>query len=367
MAVPFVDLKEEYLVCKEEIDSNIASVINNCSFIGGSMVADFEKEMAKHQEVSEVAGCANCTEALWLTLVSFGIRQGDEVITTPCTAIPTSEAITLAGANVVFADIEKGGYNISVESIKQKITPKTKAIIPVHLYGMPCDMEAICALAKEKGLVVIEDCAQAQGARLNGTRVGNFGDAACFSFFPSKNLGGFGDGGAMTAKEKAVIDKFRMHSNHGRLSKLEHAVEGVNSRLDAIQAAALLPKIKILDQRNEMRRKAAQSYYRKLGKIPEISLINLSGNVEPIWHIFPIGVDDRDALKEFLGGKKIATGLHYSMSLNLQKAYSYLNTPEGSFPEAEAAFCRELSLPMFPGITELQIDEVCQAISEFYN
>ncbi|MHC4871476.1 MAG: DegT/DnrJ/EryC1/StrS family aminotransferase [Planctomycetota bacterium] len=367
MAVPFVNLKEEYLVCKDEIDANIKAVIENTAFIGGDIVKEFEALSAEHQEVNEVAACGSCTTALWLTLKALGVGEGDEVITTACTAIPTTEAITLAGAKVVFADIAEGSFNISAETIAPVITDKTKAILPVHLYGIPCDMAGIMKLAEDKNLLVLEDCAQAQGARIGNTRVGNFGDAACFSYFPSKNLGGFGDGGAMTAGNSDVVKQFRMIANHGRVSKLEHGIEGVNSRLDAIQAAALLPKLKVLDKRNDMRNSAAKMYAERLAEISDVKYIQPDASVLPIWHIYPILTEKREELQGFLKTRSIASGIHYAMSLNLQEAYSYLDCSEGSLPCAEKAFSRELSLPMFPSITEEQIDEVCSAIREFFN
>jgi len=360
--VPFADLKAETLICREAIDAGLRAVIESHHFIGGEMVAGFEREMALHQGQEEIVACANGTDALWLTLRALGIGPGDEVIVPPCTAMPTAEAVTLAGARVVFADAGPGGFHLDPDRAEAAITPRTRALLPVHLYGVPADLDRLAALARARGLFLVEDCAQAQGARWRGARVGTFGDAACFSFFPSKALGCFGDGGAMTARDPAVRRRQRMLADHGRASKFDHLVEGTNSRLDALQAAVLRAKLPLLDERNALRRRAAAWYAEKLAGLPGVTLPSSPDCAEPVWHVFPIRVADRESLRARLREASIETGLHYPKPLHRQPAYERLGLGEGSLPHAEAAFREELSLPMFPAITEAQVAEVAAAI-----
>lgn len=366
MNVPFMDLARQHAPIRDALHAAACRVIDSCSYIGGEEVKGFEKEMAAWMGVPEVcsAGCA--TSGLFATLKGFGIGPGDEVITTVHTAIATAEAISMAGAQVVFCDLQPGYFNLDPEQIRKKITSRTRALIPVHLYGQPADLETILSLASQHGLKVIEDCAQAQGARYKGKYVGTFGDAAVFSFFPSKNLGGFGDGGAAVAKDPAVLKKIRMFSNHGRDSKYIHEFEGMNSRLDAMQAALLRVCLPHLDKWNAQRRSAARKYNRTLASISEVKVPRELPDTEPIYHVYCIVVPDREDLRKYLKEKGVATGVHYPYSLNMQPAYAALGQGEGSFPNAEHACKHMLSLPMFPGITDEELDYVCDAIHSYF-
>jgi dTDP-4-amino-4,6-dideoxygalactose transaminase len=321
--------------------------------------------MAAWQGAAEVCGVSCATMGLYGTLRAFDIGPGDEVITTVHTAIATAEAVSLTGAQVVFCDIEDGSYNIDPAEIEKKITPKTKALIPVHLYGQPADLDRIAALATEHSLFLIEDCAQAQGARYHGKRVGTFGDAAVFSFFPSKNLGGFGDGGAVTAKDADRMKRIRMFSNHGREKKYWHEFEGINSRLDSLQAALLRQCLPHVDDWNRQRREAAAWYDALLEPVPHVTTPQVLANTDPIYHVYVILVPDRDALEEHLKAEGIGTGVHYPYALNQLPAYAHLNQGAGTFPNAEHACAHMLSLPMFPGIRKDEVDVVCATIKDF--
>jgi dTDP-4-amino-4,6-dideoxygalactose transaminase len=322
--------------------------------------------MAEWMEIAEVCCVSNCTHALYLTLKALGIGDGDEVITVPNTAFPTSEAIRLAGAQVVFADIEPGFYALDPRAAEAAITNKTRAIIPVHLYGIPADMDAFTRLAEKHDIFVIEDVAQAQGAVYKGRRVGTFGRAGCFSFFPSKNLGAFGDGGAVASGDAELIKKVRMLANHGREEKYTHIVHGTNSRLDTIKAGQLSVCLEHLDEWNQERRNAAALYDELLKPYEEIVRPQVPPGCDAIWHVYVIRYSDRDKLAAFLNERGIKTGLHYPRPLHLQPVYEYLGLSPGSLPRAEAA-CREvLSLPMFPKITADEIKAVAVAIGRFF-
>ncbi|MFW5856737.1 MAG: DegT/DnrJ/EryC1/StrS family aminotransferase [Planctomycetota bacterium] len=362
MGVPFVDLGAETQFCRAEIDAALRAVIDASAFIGGDAVRAFAEAMARHQEVEEVVPVGCGTDALQLTLQAFGVGPGDEVITTPCTAMPTAEAVSLTGATPVFADLAPGSWTPGPDEVAACLTPRTRALLPVHLYGIPCDLDAWRALADAHGLVLIEDCAQAQGARWRGGRVGNVGDAACFSFFPGKNLGGFGDGGAMTARDPEVRRRVRMLANHGREGKFDHVLVGTNSRLDAVQAAVLSAKLPHLDARNALRRTAAGWYRECLAGLDGVGLPAVPDPAEPVWHLYPVRVADRDGCRAFLKDRGIATGLHYPKPLHLQGAYANLGLGPGGLPRAEAAFAEELSLPMFPAIRREQVAEVAAAL-----
>lgn len=362
MGVPFVDLAAERDCVGDAIQANLSAAIEGCAFIGGAMVSSFAEEMAAHQGCARVVTTASGTDALTLALRALGVGDGDEVVTTACTAIPTSEAITLAGARVVFADIAPGSYHVTAETLREVVTPRTRVLLPVHLYGIPCDMDAIMGLARERGLFVIEDCAQAQGACWHDCRVGTFGDAACFSFFPSKNLGGFGDGGALVARDPAVAERAWKLANHGRETKHEHVMEGMNSRLDALQAAVLRAKLPVLDERNALRRQVAGWYAELLQGCEGVVLPTVPEPAEPVWHIYPVRVADRHGLRRALQERGIQTGIHYDRALHLQPAYRYLGLGSGSLPQAESAFAEEVSLPLFPSMTRGQVEAVTAAM-----
>jgi dTDP-4-amino-4,6-dideoxygalactose transaminase len=363
--VPFADLGRQFKTVMPEIQAGMASVIDRCAFINGPEVKQFEADMAAWMGMPEVCALSNATMALELTMKAMGIGPGDEVITVPNTAFPTAEAIGLTGAQVVFADIQPGFFNIDPAQVEKKITARTRAIIPVHLFGIPADMDALLAIGKKHAIPIIEDCAQAQGARYKGKYVGTMGAAACFSFFPSKNLGTFGDGGAMTSPDTELVKKVRVLANHGRRDKFHHEVIGTNSRLDTIKAAQLSVCLRRLDAWNADRRRAAALYAELLKDTAHISLTAVPAGCEPIWHVYVIRHKKRDALAAFLQKKDIGTGLHYPLGLHQQPVYAHLGLTPANLPEATAACAEVLSLPMFPFITKEEITAVAQAIQAF--
>jgi dTDP-4-amino-4,6-dideoxygalactose transaminase len=360
--VRFIDIHRWHRAIRPALRRAAVRVLDSGRYIGGDEVKAFEQEMAAWLGAAEVCGTGCGTFALFATLRGFNIGPGDEVITSAHTAIPTAEAITLTGARVVFADIEPGYHTIDPSDIERRITSRTKAIIPVHLYGQAAAMDPILDLARKRGLTVIEDCAQAQGARVKGTRVGLLGDASIFSFFPSKTLGGFGDGGAVVARDPVVMKRIRMFCDHGRESKYDHLFEGINSRLDTIQAALLRVCLPELDGWNDARRQAAGWYDELLAGLPPIVRPRVRPETEPVYHLYVVQAPDREALRKSLAERQIETGIHYPCSLNLLPAYAYLGQGVGSFPRAEEACRHVLSLPLYPGITRAAVSRVCQAI-----
>ncbi len=366
MNIPFVDLKSQYNSIKEEIDQAIAAVISKTAFVGGPFLQSFEEAFAKFCNVKNGIGVANGTDALYIALRTLGIGKGDEVITVANSFIATSEAITSAGAKVVFVDINPKTYNIDTNKIEEKITSKTKAIIPVHLYGQPADMDPILDLAKKYNLKVIEDAAQAHGAVYKGRVIGSMGDMACFSFYPGKNLGAYGDGGAIVTNNDAWTEKARMIANHGRAGKYDHGLEGVNSRLDGIQAAILEAKLKHLPAWSEARRRNAYCYNKYLADTGVVTPVEMD-DVMAVYHLYVVRVQkgSRQKLQEHLQSKGIATGIHYPIALPNLLAYAYLGHKESDFPEATKASQEIVSLPMFPELTEDQIQYIAQAIKEF--
>ena len=365
--VPFVDLKRQYSSLMPEILDKTARAISQCRFIGGEESSRFTQELADWWGVPGAVGVSSGTLGLYAALKSLGIGPGHEVITTVHTAIPTSEAITMTGARVVFCDIDPEKYVLDPDKLPSLITSSTKAVVPVHLYGHPVNMDRLMQVARTNNLYVVEDCAQAQGARFNGKLVGTMGHAAVLSFFPSKNLGTIGDGGAVTAEDPDTLEYIRMFCNHGRKDKYRHEFEGTNCRLDNIKAAMLQAALPHLDRWNMLRREAAQMYQERLKDVQEIILPSEADNCEHVYHLYVILAPDRDHLAQKLREQGIQTGLHYPCSLNLLPAYKHLGLGEGSFPIAEHVCSRVLSLPMFPGITEEEIDKVCQTVKNICN
>jgi dTDP-4-amino-4,6-dideoxygalactose transaminase len=308
----------------------------------------------------------NGTDALFITLKTLGIGEGDEVITVANSFIATSEAITLTGAKVVFVDIDPTTYNIDVNQVEAKINAKTKVIIPVHLYGQPADMDPILALARKHGVKVIEDCAQAHGARYKGRSIGTMGDAATFSFYPGKNLGAYGDGGAIVTNNDEFALKAKMFANHGRVEKYDHAMEGVNSRLDGLQAAILNVKLAHLPQWTEARRRHAYLYNRLLSH-PGVTKPTEIGDVIAVYHLYVIRVkrERRDSLQKHLLAKGISTGIHYPIPLPKLKAYAYLKHTESDFPRATAAAGEIVSLPMYAELDEAKIAFIAEQVNTF--
>jgi dTDP-4-amino-4,6-dideoxygalactose transaminase len=366
MNIAFVDLKAQYASIKEEIDQAIAGVIGKTAFIGGPFLKQFEAEFAAFCKVNHCIGCANGTDALAIALRGLGIGRGDEVITAANSFIATSEAITMAGARVVFVDINPLTYNIDVTKIEEKITAKTKAIIPVHLYGQPADMDPIREIASKHNLKIVGDCAQAHGSLYKGKPIASLADVTCYSFYPGKNLGAYGDGGAMVTDDEALARKMRMIANHGRIDKYDHALEGVNSRLDGLQSAILSVKLKHLGAWTEARRKNAYTYNQALKGSVLITPTELP-DVRAVYHLYVVRVpaEKRAGLQEFLKLNGIETGIHYPIALPYLKAYNYLSHSEKDFPEAQKASREILSLPMFPELTQQQIGFVLGKIREF--
>jgi dTDP-4-amino-4,6-dideoxygalactose transaminase len=364
--VPFVDIRRFHAPIQEALHAAALRVIDSGKFIGGPDLKAFEAEMQASLGGAGVCGVACATSGLFAILKCLGVGPGDEVITTVHTAIATAEAVSLTGAQVVFCDLQPGFFYLDPAQVRQKITPRTKAIIAVHLYGQPADLDALLAISAEHNLPLIEDCAQAQGARYRGRPVGTFGDAGVFSFFPSKTLGGFGDGGAVTARDAKLLRVIRMFSNHGREDKYLHEFEGINSRLDTLQAALLRVCLAQLPEWGRQRRQAAAWYREQLAGLAQVVLPQELPDTEPAYHLFVITVPDREALMAHLKKLGIETGIHYPLALNQQPAYRRLKQGTGAFPRAEEACRTMLSLPLFPGITEAEVKEVSQAIRAFY-
>ncbi|MCX6144073.1 MAG: DegT/DnrJ/EryC1/StrS family aminotransferase [Ignavibacteriales bacterium] len=356
MKIPLVDLKAQYASIKPEIDRAIQHVLEETDFIGGSAVREFEMAFASYCGTRTAVGLANGTDALQLVLLACGIGNGDEVITAVNTFIATSEAISATGARPVFVDNDPHTYTIDARKIEEKITPRTKAIIPVHLYGQPADMDAVNEVAARNGLVVIEDAAQAHGARYKVKTVGNLGRLACFSFYPGKNLGAYGDAGAIATNDEELANKVRMLANHGRLKKYEHEMEGYNSRLDTLQAAILLVKLRHLKEWTERRQYIASRYTQLLSVTKEIVTPARNPDATHVFHLYVVRVQQRERIQQVLKEAGIATGIHYPIPLHQQPAYRHLGLTVGSYPVAERYAGELLSLPMYPELTDDQIE-----------
>lgn len=364
MQIPLVDLKAQYLSIKEEIDEAIQRVLNKCNFIMGDEVKEFEEELASFCSAKYAVGVSSGTDALLLALKAINIQPGDEVITVPNTFIATTEAITMAGGKIKFVDIDEETFNIDTSKIESAITNKTRAILPVHLYGQPANMDPIIDVAKKYNLKVIEDAAQAHGAEYKNKRVGALGDIGIFSFYPGKNLGAYGDAGAVVTNDPDISNKIAMLRNHGRTKKYEHEYEGYNCRLDTLQAAILRVKLKYISSWNEARRNHASSY-RKLLQNTDIILPTEQKDNKHIYHIFAVRVADRDNLLNKLKNEGIGAGIHYPIPLHLQPAYRYLGYKKGDFPITEKCAREIISLPMYPELDEVKIKKIAEAISKF--
>jgi dTDP-4-amino-4,6-dideoxygalactose transaminase len=363
MNIPLCDLYAQYLTIKPEIDAAIERTIVHSAFIGGEELRAFEAEFANYCGAKSCVGVGNGTDALYLALRSLGIGPGDEVVTVAHTFIATAETITLTGARPVFVDIQEDTMLMDPDALESAITSRTRAIIPVHLYGQPCDMDRIMEVARHHKLTVVEDAAQAHGARWRGKRVGSLGDIACFSFFPAKNLGAYGDAGAVVSQDEDLIQRIRTLANHGRMDKYIHDHEGVNSRLDGLNAAILRVKLRHLDEWNEARRRHAQAYMETLRDSGAVLPV-VHPNAESVWHLFVVRVGDRDAVQTALQKQGIGAGVHYPVPLHRQPAYKYLAVPGGSLPVTERVAAHVLSLPMYPELTKEQIGAVGQALAE---
>jgi dTDP-4-amino-4,6-dideoxygalactose transaminase len=365
MAIPLVDLKAQYHTIKADIDAAVGRVLENSSFILGPEVESFEQSFAAYHGTRYAVGVDSGTAALHLALMAYAIGPGDEVITTTMTFIATAAAVSHAGATPVFVDIDPRTYNIDPARIEAAITPRTKAILPVHLYGQPCEMDAILQVANKHGLRVIEDACQAIGANYKGRRAGSLGDAGCFSFYPAKNLGAAGDGGMLITNDDALADCVRKLRDHGRISKYSHGMIGFTYRLDGLQAAILGVKLPHVDAWNEARRQHAARYSALLREIPGLTVPYEGQGCRSIYHVYALRASRRDALLDHLRSKGIGASIHYPLPVHQQPAYAFMNLPTGSYPRAEALSQEEISLPIYPEMTNGQIDEVVAAIRGF--
>ena len=374
MKVPFLDLKAQTKQIEHEVVSMVTETMASGTFIGGTQVSGFENEFAEFCDNKFCIGVGSGTDALRFALIASGVGPGDEVITVPNTFIATTEAISQVGATPAFVDIDKYTYTMDpqklnefmeIRNAKSQFPNRVKAIIPVHLYGQPADMDNILKIAKTHNLIVIEDACQAHGALYKTKKAGSLGVAGCFSFYPGKNLGAFGEAGAVVTQDEEIARKIRMIRDHGQEKKYFHEIEGYNGRLDAIQAGVLRIKLQRLKDWNQARRKHAAYYNKRLEGIPGVVRPKEAEWVESVYHLYVILVERRDRLQKFLQNKGILTGLHYPLPLHLQKAYIQLGYKENAFPVAENVAARLLSLPLYPELTRPQIEYVVESITEF--
>jgi len=365
MKVPFIDLKMQGAAIRKEVEAAIGKVLDEAAFAGGPFVKAFEDDFARFCGCAHAVGVGNGTDALWAALIAFGIGQGDEVITVPNTFIATAEAISFCGARPVFVDVDEKTCTMDPALLEKAITPRTKAVIPVHLFGQTADMDPIMAIAKKHGLIVIEDACQAHGALYRGRPAGSIGDAGCFSFYPGKNLGAYGEAGAVVTSNDEAASKMRVFREHGQPKKYFHNMIGWNCRMDGLQAAVLSVKLKHLPAWTEARRKHAQQYNQLLEGLPGIVLPHEASYAQHVYHLYAIRNGRRDELMTALGDKGIATGIHYPVPLHFTGAYRHLGYTEGSFPVSERIAGELMSLPMFAELSQEQIDSIVAGIKEF--
>lgn len=363
--IKFVDLYAQYLGIRAEIDAAIADTIRESAYIGGAALRTFEAAFAAYQQAAYCVGVANGTDAIEIALEALGIPRESEVIVPANSFIASGEAVTRAGCRVAFADCEPSTYCLDLADARRRITPRTRAILAVHLYGQPCDMDGILALAREYGLKVIEDCAQAHGAEDRGRRVGSIGDVATFSFFPGKNLGAYGDGGAIVTNHEPLAKRCRMIANHGRIAKYSHELEGRNSRLDGLQAAILNVKLRYLDRWIERRNQVARLYIDGLRDVSAVTLPGVRPDVRHVFHLFVIRSDRRDGLAEHLASAGVHTGIHYPIALPKLAAYAYLGQAR-ELMHANEQDRQLLSLPIGEHISDDDVEVVIGAIKQFF-
>jgi len=363
--IKFLDLYSQYLTIKPDIDAAIAQTIRDSAFIGGACVERFESSFAAFQSAKHCVAVGNGTDAIEIVIEALGLPRGSEVIVPANSFIASSEAVTRAGCRVVFADVDPHTYLLEPSDVRRRITARTSAIMPVHLYGQPADMDALRRVAAEHDLRIIEDCAQAHGAEYKGQRVGTLGDAGSFSFYPGKNLGAYGDGGAITTNDPALARRCRMIANHGRIDKYNHEFEGRNSRLDGLQAAILAAKLPHLESWIEARNRVARLYQSRLGGIDGILLPKVRGDVRHAFHLFVIRTDRRDELAEHLKRAGIQTGVHYPIALPRLTAYAYLGQAEEPM-QANRMDVQLLSLPIGEHLTETDVLTVIEAVRSFF-
>ena len=365
MRIPFVDLTAQYHAHKGEFDAAFACVIKETAFIAGEPAKEFERKFSKAYGTRNCISCGNGTDALYIVLRMLGIGAGDEVITTAASWISTSETISQTGALPVFVDVDDY-YLMDIEHFERAITPRTRAVIPVHLYGQAAPMDRILQICNERGIQLIEDCAQAHFAQWNGRRVGTFGAAGTFSFYPGKNLGAWGDAGAIITDDDALANKCRMFANHGALIKHEHQIEGINSRMDGLQASLLSAKLNHIDSWTEERRRVAALYDRLLSGIGDLAIPKIRSEATHVYHLYVIATAHRDALKAFLAKRGVETAVHYPTALPLLPAYRHLGVSATSIPRATTNQSRILSLPIYAEMTNEMIEYVSQSIAVFF-
>lgn len=364
MGVPFVDLKAQYRSIQSEVQAAIGEVLENTAFVLGPAVERFERDFAAYLGTEHALGVGTGTAALHLTLLALGIGHGDEVIVPAHTFIATAEAVSHAGARPAFVDVQASSGNLDPALLEKAITSRTKAVIVVHLYGQPADLHEIAAIAARRGIHLIEDACQAHGATYRGRRAGTFGIAGCFSFYPGKNLGAYGEGGAVVTSDPDLAKRIRSLRDHGQSARYQHDVVGYNSRLEGIQGAVLGVKLRYLDQWNQARRRHAQYYNERLGG-HGVEVPRESPGRDGVYHLYVVRAAARDALQAHLATRGVQSGLHYPRPLHLQTAYAELGHRAGDYPEAERWAGTCLSLPMYPELTPSLMDEVVEAISSF--
>jgi dTDP-4-amino-4,6-dideoxygalactose transaminase len=367
MKVPFIDLKAQYESIKDEINAAIQQVLDSCAFAGGPFVEKFEKEFAEFCQCQHCVGVGSGTEALWLSLLALGVGPRDEVITVPNTFIATAEAITFTGAKPVFVDVDEKTYNMDATLLEAAITPRTKAVVPVHLYGQMADMDPILEVALDHKLYVIEDACQAHGAEYKGRRAGSIGHTGCFSFYPGKNLGAYGEAGAIVTNDLELSDKLRILRDHGQPKKYHHSLIGWNCRMDGFQGAILAVKLRHISEWNEKRRQYAYLYNRLIADFQSLTWPREPPWAKAVYHLYVVRTRQRDALQNYLQEKGINTGLHYPVPLHLQHAYRSLEYNKGSFPVSERLATEILSLPMYPELRIEQQEETAKRIGEYFS
>jgi dTDP-4-amino-4,6-dideoxygalactose transaminase len=364
MQVPFLDLKAHHAALRGEIDSAIREVIDSGAFAGGPFVERFEEDFAKFCGSPYSVGVGNGTDALWFALLALGVGPGDEVITVPMTFMATTEAISFCGAKPVFVDIDEETYTMNPTLLEKAITPRTKAIIPVHLYGQTADMDPILAIAKRHNLHVVEDACQAHGAEYKGRKAGSIGHAGCFSFYPGKNLGAFGEAGGIVTSDEQLKRKMQVLRDHGQERKYHHSMIGWNGRMDGIQGAVLRVKLKQLAIANNARRTHARLYSELLESVKDVIVPREAKDRQHVYHIYAVRVQSRDQVLKRLSDRGIGCGIHYPIPVHLQVAYKFLGHKVGDFPVSEACGREFLSLPMFPELTHAQVESVVQELCD---
>jgi dTDP-4-amino-4,6-dideoxygalactose transaminase len=362
LIVPFLDLSAHHAQLMPELETAIKGVISSGAFAGGPYVAGFEEDFAAFCECEHAIGVGSGTEALWLALLGAGVGPGDEVITVPSTFLATAEAISWCGARPVFVDVEESTCTMDPAKLEAAITKKTKAVIPVHLFGQTANMDPILQIARQYGLIVIEDACQAHGAGYKGRPAGSLGDAGCFSFYPGKNLGAFGEAGAVVTNDGDLAERIRMLRDHGQTAKYHHAAIGWNGRMDGIQGAVLRIKLRHLDRANSARRFHAATYRELLAGVEGITLPGEAPWGRHVYHVFALRTRDREVIIKALNAARIGYGIHYPVPVHLQEAYRGLGYREGAFPVAERVASELLSLPMYPELTRTQISLVARCV-----